>query len=445
MRVKRKIKKVQDFGLIMRYYYGQMSEFTPINLNTSYTEQAIAGSSGAIFTSTDREIIKKRSGEVELNRNFKELVKEFMSNSIKIDKTEIGEKENVDRENMQTRIKIEKRLIKHAPNNLLEPKEKIQISDEAMKGPQDNFRKEEAPIDEFAVLYGHKLLGIPVDEERLEALSKSFKEEELKNIKEQVAASLKKILLSLLRESFYKNMEDPKLISGIILNSKNGQKLLDYFANKEDLDLVSILGFAKEFNISFDAINKLFSMEKIRLSKEEIKAKMEEEKKKNEIFILEETLKSELTKMLISDNIMERYTIVVDLNLLKIRLESLGVPQERINSLILEGKKLAWLKSVIILKDLHLKRVLSTSKKEFEDLSKNIKSHTIRARKLGLRISREGVKWVEAKLEAMAIETAAYKIKLFESMQKISFDKEREKDLLWLNKIMAHLKKTPES
>lgn len=166
----------------------------------------------------------------------------------------------------------------------------------------------------------------------------------------------------------------------------------------------------------------------------------EYEKRQKELNMAKEEFKKAYIDMLLCENPYERYSRLAGATALKSNLEKLSVTSQEINNLIFEAKKTAWLSLVVDLKGLHLKRVFSSTKKEFEETTEKIRSDTLRARKLGLKINPEGVKLVEAKLEKMAYDAAHYKLDLYKSMQKMAHDPAREKDILWLERIIGHLK-----
>ena len=419
-----------------------MAEFiNPMVPNLGIADQAIAGAGGAILTGADRKIIKERVGEIDPNVKFTDLVKEMFNKTDTIDKVETGEKQEAGQaEDQKTRIKLEKRLIRYAPTPQI-VEDRISIS-EPMPAPIDNYSgKIERPFDEYAVLFGQKLIGIPISEETLKYLEDSLSPEITSKIQREVKISLSELIATLVKESFYEKVRDPKLSSSLILKTKYSQYLLDYYSNRSSLPIETLIELIKELGISLDSIKKLYNLETVSLASEQLKIRALEEKKKNEIRALEESLKDQYVQMLLSDNIVDRYALYAGISIARSNLESLGVPKEKILLLIAESKKVAWLRSVVILKDLHLKRIFSTSKNDFEKLSSRIKNNTLRARKLGLRVSREGVLWVEAQIGKMAQETAEYKIKLLKSMQEMGFDQEREKDILWLTTILNHLKR----
>jgi hypothetical protein len=130
-----------------------------------------------------------------------------------------------------------------------------------------------------------------------------------------------------------------------------------------------------------------------------------------------------------------------ELKRLRGELRKRGARDTELAAMEKEARKIAWLYCVSQLKELHVKRVFCGTEKEFTRLSRIITELTKRARHLGQPIAADGVKWVEARLEVMALQAAEYKLNLLASMQKLSFDKAREKDMAWLTKTIEVLKK----
>ncbi len=419
---------------------------TPINpMNIGYQDQAVQASGGAILTGADRKIIKERLGaDIDTSTKFTDLVKEMFNKTDSIEEVQTGEQHEAGtKDDQKTRIKLEKRLIRYAPY-LDQPKDRVEIvAADREPGLKDSYvAKVEKPFDEYAVLYGQKLIGLQIPEDTYKYLEETLAPEVIRGIRYLVEQNLTQLLAVVIKESFYEKVRDPKLASNIILKTKNAQYLLDYYSIRNNLPIPVLLELLKELGISINMIKEMYNLETVTLTADELKIKALEQKRKDEIKVLEESLKDQYMQMLLSESVVDRYKIYAGVSLTKAKLQSFKVPAQRILALIAEAKRVAWLKTVVIVKDLHLKRVFSTSKQEFEQLSKRIKDYTLRARKLGLRISREGVLWVEAQVENMALEAAEYKIKLLGSMQEMGFDKAREKDILWLTAIINHLKKS---
>lgn len=423
-----------------------MAEYiAPLIPNMGLAEQAFAGSAEIILTAADREIIKDRTGGVNTNKNFTKLVKEMFENSLDIDKAETGEKNLNERENPEIRIKLEKHLIMSAPAGV--PHERVEISGDLKaerSGYKDYYMEKEINIeDEYAVLYGQKLMGIPISEERINHLEEILGKGSIDKIKPKTEKAIHELLNYVIKESLYEKLKDVKLALSFIIKLKQPKKMLDFYLGKAPLKITELVYLMNELKVPILKIKELYNMETVTLTEEALQIEALLKKETDEIKLLEECLRQENLQMLLSDNIINRLKYAASISMIKAKLENLNVGKDRINEIINEAKRIAWLKSVVILKNLHLKRVLCNSKREFEDLSRHIKDSTIRARKLGLKISRDGVKWIEAKLSNMALNAADYKINLLRSMQEMSHDKQREHDIEWLGKIISHLKKQP--
>ncbi len=139
---------------------------------------------------------------------------------------------------------------------------------------------------------------------------------------------------------------------------------------------------------------------------------------------------------LITNSLFEKATLFFKLWQIKDELKLMGIGNEEIAFLFQQAKHLAWLKTIAELKELHLKRVFSSSQKDFIYFSFLIEKLTLKARRLGSHISASGSVWIRQKLEDLAIETAQYKLDLMRSLQKLEFDSQRENDIQWLEKTL---------
>ncbi|OGC09567.1 hypothetical protein A2246_06360 [candidate division WOR-1 bacterium RIFOXYA2_FULL_37_7] len=408
------------------------------------TQEAIAGSAKAIFTAADREMIRNRVGDrvgdFYTTRNFVDIAKDMMDKALMIDRAETDIQESLPHENATTRITLEKRLIKHSP--LLNPQDRPFISNEEIK-PEDKFGKEdEESLHEYAVLYGQKLLGISINFEELIILENKIDPTTITSIQINAEQAIESLLLKFLKEEITNKFKDLKLASYIVLKANKPQILLDYYAEKITLKLSGLIGLLKDLEITEGALKRLYNRETVFLTNNVIKIKDMELKKKTEIQHMEDELKNKFVKELMADNLFERYKSSIEISFIKRKLLSLQTNLQRIESILYDAKRIAWLKSIVVLKELHLTRVLSETKKAFEALTHKINAYTGRTRELGLHISREGAKWIETKLEDMALQAAKYKIELLKSMQTLSYEANREKDIKWLSEIFENLKNT---
>ncbi len=86
---------------------------------------------------------------------------------------------------------------------------------------------------------------------------------------------------------------------------------------------------------------------------------------------------------------------------------------------------------ISMIKELHLKRLLTESHHEFDALSKKIVAQSVAS------VKPEAKDWLVAKLKELALEAAKYKLGLLQSLQIMDFDKKREKTIRWLKQFSA--------
>lgn len=87
------------------------------------------------------------------------------------------------------------------------------------------------------------------------------------------------------------------------------------------------------------------------------------------------------------------------------------------------------------IKELHLKRLLTDSQSEFENLTREIKKETLSAAKPEARA------WLKAQLDTLSLGAAEYKSNLIKSLQKMELNPKHEKNIKWLKKIISRLSK----
>ena len=117
-----------------------------------------------------------------------------------------------------------------------------------------------------------------------------------------------------------------------------------------------------------------------------------------------------------------------------------GLSSEDLNRLERRGRKIAFMKVIVYLKHLHLKRVFSSTTEDFEKCSKEIKYYNKKLGRLGFEISDEGLKWIRKNFEALAYKIATYKLNLLKSMQSLGFDKKREAEIHKLEAAIERIK-----
>jgi len=106
-------------------------------------------------------------------------------------------------------------------------------------------------------------------------------------------------------------------------------------------------------------------------------------------------------------------------------------PEEVYQTFALEQDQLHAL--IYKIRELHLKRFLSSTFEEFDALTKAIGEATLAASRP------ESRDWVLKQLDLLTRSAAEYKLKLIKSLQAMEFDQEREKSLKWVEKVIRDL------
>jgi hypothetical protein len=95
--------------------------------NIGNQEAAAAGNSAVIFTATDRELIEQKSGKIDKNRSFIDLLKDKPLTA-EIENEESNAKEHQDVKELEGRFRDHRRSLKHSP--LYTPREEVEIKSE---------------------------------------------------------------------------------------------------------------------------------------------------------------------------------------------------------------------------------------------------------------------------------------------------------------------------
>ncbi len=218
------------------------------------------------------------------------------------------------------------------------------------------------------------------------------------------------------------------------LQRKTLQKIL-YFALQPEID--ELIKMAGELKIDISSWNlEKFS---VNSSGQIILASNLSELEKT-ILLLKEEFKILEIGELLEDDFVHIIIIKLRKNYVLKNLLKLKVTYQQIDELIVQARQIAWLKEITQLKASHLKRVFCGSKKDFDYYSKIISNHTKKIRKIGLAISGQTFDWISTKLEKLALDTANYKLELLRSMQKLEHNKNRDKEIKWLEDTVAKLK-----
>lgn len=342
-------------------------------------------------------------------------------------------------------------------------------------------------LKEYAVLYARKLAGIPAD--KMDSVSLRLLEIEhgfaankavleiLASMRHYIEQTIVKEISFLIKEFILKNLSSPQNLLEYLLNANHPIKILSYvFFNEivgrpqeyrfsmkdslearllkeiasrnlkfENIDIPTLIKTAKEMGVDLSNWINLWNFEKIQISPEgRINI--------NTAFLDTEHGKSMLLdelRLVEVERLMENRWINLAILTLRSRrlqesLAALGEDPTKIKETRSQAQRIAWIKTITLLKETHLKRIFSTSYRDFLRHSRTIASLTIRARSLGLGITTQGARWIEKKLSTLALDTANYKLNLLKSVQKIGFDKKREKEIRQLQNAINTLREREE-
>ncbi|MEE8638702.1 MAG: hypothetical protein V3T21_06670, partial [Candidatus Margulisiibacteriota bacterium] len=99
----------------------------PIIPNMGGQEAAVAGSSAVIFTATDKKVIEERSGRIDRNQSFIDVLKNRpLTPEVENEETNVKPQQDV--RELEGRHREHQRMLKHSP--LYTPREQVEITNE---------------------------------------------------------------------------------------------------------------------------------------------------------------------------------------------------------------------------------------------------------------------------------------------------------------------------
>jgi hypothetical protein len=130
-------------------------------------------------------------------------------------------------------------------------------------------------------------------------------------------------------------------------------------------------------------------------------------------------LKNEYKILTIAGYMTDSYLtrLVIYLRLYRVRQTLLDLGCADIGKLEIEAKRIAWLKLIALLKEVHLKRVFSLSRQDFQKYSGLIRYYTVLARRIKVDLPQEG--WIHQRLETLAAEAARYQQELLRTLKAV--------------------------
>ncbi len=443
-----------------------------ININAGLNEQAIAGNAAMIINSLEKELgdiafkPTKELSKTELNE-LKNISVKMVANACAVKPVRKYEHDKEDQEQDEQNFASPKRgkgqnLKKQAfawygapalPNNdllIAQPELRCLINLELVR--------------EYFTLLAQALIKNPPAQEimrQLEGLEQKINlpAETLSRLRQRIARLVFEELAYLLKQELGAQLASTDKIVSFIIKTKEVGRLLNFsFFNRvlarSNARLNNQLQVILEDNIKFvtsdiRGIVKISHELGLNIDHQAFLALADRIKREpgGAIVIDNSALAQERARQLMLDEYkLIEVALILENNLIKKALlylqkqEVLGLLQAaqisrlEIESARLEARKIAWAKCVALLKELHLKRIFSSSMKEFGQHSFSIKHYTLKVKKLG-------PDWIKERLERLALDSASYKLELLHSLQALEYNKEREKDIKSLTLTIQHYKK----
>jgi len=329
-------------------------------------------------------------------------------------------------------------------------------------------------LKQYSVLYGKVILEIPPQKEHEHALLETERKlnlpyKTLERLKQRIEKIIFVELAHQLKSAIDKKINSPIKILDFILKNKKALEHLNFILFNEMLsappntqnqsfidkqlqealkgstelnipDLKGLRALAKELGLTndFSFLDYFYKMHAGKNGEIIIDDSiLEQEKIKSLLF---DEFKLLEVEYLLSEKLRKKALIFFRRRRVLSSLYEIGVNSEEIKKAKTVARRIAWAKSVAKLKDLHLKRIFTSSMHEFEKYAKIIKRQTLKTRRLGFDIHQKGLQWIEAQIETLALESAVYKLELLKSMQKLEFNKNREHDIKHLSSTVEHYK-----
>jgi len=474
----------------------------PININPNIipqaqagmSEESIAASAEMVVTGLEKSLNIKKAGQVQKNqqvdlKQIDEYVQK-LSETTTVNEINKWEQKEKQRQKKKEEDKPKRRALRKAGKSRARafgwisrkapPRRDVILN----AGEIDTFgvTVNSESLKEYVLTYTRSRLGIDEGEEGRESLVsieqkiKGLKggESFLLKMKDGINRMLIAELSRAIKQSILNKVNAGKKFTEWLISSRKSEEILNYalyneytsglnrkavrgLTGKIMFDILSrnwdltmkqledLIELAKESRLDLPSWYQTFSRERVTLTSD------------GKVKISSSIIESELQKNALLDEFKMLHihlaleeglirTLAMWLRLRKVNggLTALRVGRDEIALALTQAKRIAWAKIITKLKEAHLTRVFSTSEKEFEKYSGRIAILTRKAKGLGLGISMEGLKLVEARLVQMALDTANYKLELLKSMQSLEYDRKREKDIHWLEVASVRLRATEE-
>lgn len=450
-------------------------------LPSSNQQEAFGASGGIISTGFEKKLNQdKIAAEIAAGTTpFQNVLVNMVNtkdNVAEVEQKEVG----IELESTSNYTKVLERIAQHHTASIRKkirekkpdipiPEEEIIIPEKELTPEEKARRIEETFLKDYIALAAKWIVGRPQGEmDAVRAMIGAVKKElmgmgltaqEFKYIDQKTLDMIKEAFLHLIKDKFLSSLNRPLELVELILQSTKSQAIVDFLTSFEKDSLV-VARYAKEFDIkdlsaiavslriNIDEWMKELKIEKIKIENLEqidklnISFRFEEKDEVSGISSLITTYRNTQINIFMSDSLIEKIKINFESIRISSELKANGLSDGEISELKIQSRRIAWLRTISTLKMSHLSRIMVTSAKEFNEKSTEIEKLTKKSQKLGYDIPKEGITWLRQSLHVLAVEAAQYKLDLLKSLQKISIEKEREKDILQLTRTLAKLKKT---
>jgi hypothetical protein len=325
---------------------------------------------------------------------------------------------------------------------------------------------EEDLLKNYISLTAKRLVGRPKDAMegvrldlgalKNDLLMRGFQMNDFDYLDQKTSELMKESFLKLIKDKFTKSIETPLEMAEWVLNSKRGKTIAELLAlfekdslsisEKDEMfrtfEIPDLVQIASYMHLDIDAWMSILQKESVKIQSmdgADFFFHILELPKMEEISVVTDNFRLSQIAIMTEDSITKKIGLYFKINQLKSELLRRGVNRQSIEEIRTQARKIAWIKTIALLKEIHLNRILTTSSMEFLRSSRKIERLTNRAKKLGYDIPQEGIKWIETGLTRLGLETARYKLELLRSLQKISFEAKRDGDIARLSKIISSL------
>lgn len=447
---------------------------------SSNQQEAFGASGGIISTGFERKVNRDKI-EAELPQKpsaFTNILRDLVNPEESVIEVKKGD-EKEELEKVLNQSQMTEKISRHHAHHV---RKKVELKKEEKREaqpppPEENLtpeekakRREEALLKDYIALAAKWIVGRPpedmdavkvmIGQIRQELIRGGISPEDLKYLDQKTLDMIKEALLHLIKDKFLSSLDRPLELLELILNSTKSQSIVEFLTSFEEdsfligryvteFDINDITQIAASLGIDLDVWMKELKLEKIKIENFEkldeitINFRFEEAGEARDISDWITSYRVSLIEVYMSETLMEKISITFHNISMARKLHKSGVSKEELEELKTQARRIAWFKVVLNLKMVHLNRILSTSSAQFEDKSREIEKLTKKTLKLGFDIPKEGMKWMEKSLQTLELESAEYKIELLRSLQKISYEEGKEKDILYLTRVIEKIKTSP--